>query len=154
MCQQTLLRFCISLRATFWNWVAFKVISKYARGAAIHISRVFRPCYLLKGPLKWDFLDIYLTTFFGVHKFKNTSAMRVMFSLKMFKNESKFQKCKKKSKKFFCFLDNCIWKCCNKLPLLRSEYFSSTVNCLTNSPKILHITQSYFFNLNCIHRDQ
>ena len=53
------------------------------------------PCYLSKRPLKRDFLDIYLTTSFGVPKFKNTSAMRVIFFLKMFKIESKFTKCKK-----------------------------------------------------------
>ena len=52
-----------------------------------------------KGPLKQHFLDIYLTTFFGVLKFKHTSAMRVIFFLKMFKIESKFRKCKKKKKK-------------------------------------------------------
>ena len=32
------------------------------------------PCYLWKSPQKRDFLDIYLTTFFGVRKLKNTSA--------------------------------------------------------------------------------
>ena len=37
------------------------------------------PCYLSKGPLKGDSLDIYLTTFFVVCKFKNTSAMSVVF---------------------------------------------------------------------------
>ena len=57
------------------------------------------PCYLLKGPLKGDFLDIYLNTFFGVPKLKNTSRMRVITFLKIFKTESKFGKCKKKNKK-------------------------------------------------------
>ena len=59
------------------------------------------PCYLSKGPLKRDFLDIYVTIFFGVSKFKNASAMRVIFLLKMFKIESKFPKCKKKNQKMF-----------------------------------------------------
>ena len=36
-------------------------------------------CYLSKGSLKRDFLDIYLTTSFGVSKLKNTLAMRVIF---------------------------------------------------------------------------
>ena len=53
-------------------------------------------CYLLKGLLKQDFLDIYLTMFFAVRKFKNTSAMTVIFFPKIFKIESKFRKCKKK----------------------------------------------------------
>ena len=58
-------------------------------------------CYLSKGRLKRDLLGIYLTTFFGVRKFKNTSAMRVIFLWKMFKIQSKFEKCKKKFKKSF-----------------------------------------------------
>ena len=72
--------------------------------------------------------------------------------LKMFKIDSNFRKCKKKIEK--TVFDKCIWKCCNKLPLLRREYLSSAVNRLTNSPKILHITQRDFFNLNCFHSDQ
>ena len=49
--------------------------------------------------MKRDFLDIYLTTSFGVRKFKNTSAMRVILFLKIFKIKSKFSKCKKKKRK-------------------------------------------------------
>ena len=55
------------------------------------------PYHLSKSTLKRDFLDIYLTTFFGVRKFKNTSATSVSFCLKMFKIEAKFPKCKKKN---------------------------------------------------------
>ena len=65
------------------------------------------PCYLLKGPLKGDFLDIYLNTFFGVPKWKNTSRMRVITFLKIFKIESNFGKYKRKKKKwrqYFSFL--------------------------------------------------
>ena len=57
------------------------------------------PCYLSKGPLKREFSEIYLTTCFGVRKFKNISAIRVIFFfLKMFKIGSKFRICKKKKK--------------------------------------------------------
>ena len=45
----------------------------------------------------------------------------------------------------FRFLDNCIWKCCYKLFLLRREYMLPAVNGLTNIPKILHIAQKEFF---------
>ena len=51
------------------------------------------PCSLWNGSLKRDFLDIHLTTFFGVHNLGNTSAMTGMFFLKClefnlaFKNE-------------------------------------------------------------------
>ena len=56
------------------------------------------PCYLSKGPIKRDFLDIYLTTFFGVCKFKNTSDMRVILFLKFNLN---FENARKNSKKNF-----------------------------------------------------
>ena len=59
------------------------------------------PCHLPKAPLKWDFFDIYLITFSGVHKFKKKSPMRVIFFVEMFKTESKFQKSKKKIQKMF-----------------------------------------------------
>ena len=36
------------------------------------------PCSLWKGPLKGDFPDIYLITFFGDRNFGNTSAMTVI----------------------------------------------------------------------------
>ena len=61
---------------------------------------------------------------------------------------------KKIQKKVFRFWYNSIWKCCNKLPLLRRQYLSSPVNGLTRSPKILHITQRNFFNTNYFLRDQ
>ena len=109
---------------------------------------------LVKGSMKRDFLHIYLTTFLRVRKFKNTSALRVISFLKNFKIESKFKKSKKNWENIFRFWVNCIRKCCNKLALLRKRYFSSAVNRLTNSPKILHITKRKFFQLNCGHRDQ
>ena len=49
-----------------------------------HIWTRFPSCFS-KDPLKRDFLDIDLTTFFGVSNFGNTSAMRFIFFLKMFK---------------------------------------------------------------------
>ena len=51
-----------------------------------------------------NILDIYLTAFFGVLKFENTSAMRLNFFLKMFKIGSKFRKFFKKSNKYFSFI--------------------------------------------------
>ena len=47
--------------------------------------------YFSKDPLKHDFLNIYLTMFFGIRKFKKTSAKGVIFFLKIFKTESKFR---------------------------------------------------------------
>ena len=58
----------------------------------------------VEGSFETDFLDIYLTTYFGVRKFKYTSAMTVIVYLKMFKIQYKFRKCKKKLGKYFSFL--------------------------------------------------
>ena len=126
---------------------------------SFRFQRCFGPflCYLWKGPLKRDFLDIYLTTFFGVPKFKNPSAVRVIFFWKWSNlniNSENAKKKKKHSENTFPFLDNYLWKCCNKLPLLRREYLWSEVSGLNNSPKILHIIKRDFFNLNCPHSDQ
>ena len=46
--------------------------------------------------MKQDFIDSYLTTFFGVSKLKTTSAMKVIFFLIILKIESRFPKCNKK----------------------------------------------------------
>ena len=103
--------------------------------------------------MKQDFLDIYLTTFSGVRKLKNISAIKGIFFLEVFKIESKFRKCKrKKSRKISPCWDNCILKCCNKFPLFRREYLPSAVNGLTSSPKILHISQRDLFNPNFLQR--
>ena len=40
--------------------------------------------------------ELYLTTFVGDRKFKNTSAMRVIFLVEIFKIKFKFRKSKKK----------------------------------------------------------
>ena len=59
------------------------------------------PSNLAKSKQKREFLDIYLTTYFGVRNFKNTSVMGVIFFLKMVKIESKFRKSKKTFRKYF-----------------------------------------------------
>ena len=61
---------------------------------------------------------------------------------------------KKEFKNIFHFWGNCIWKCCYKYFLLRTEFLLSGVNGLTNSPTILHITQRDFLKLSCVHKHQ
>ena len=53
------------------------------------------PCSLSNGPLKRDFLDIYLTTFSESLTSKK-KCMRVIFCFKIFKISFRFQKCSKK----------------------------------------------------------
>ena len=56
----------------------------------------------------------------------------------------------KNRQKGFCFIYNWTPIACIKLSLLRTEYLSSVFNVLTNSPKIFHITQRNFFELNLL----
>ena len=112
------------------------------------------PCYLSKGALKEDYLDIYLTTFLESVSSKLHQVWGSSFFSKCSKWKLYFENSKRKSGNNFYFWDNSIWRCCYKLSLLRTEYFSSAVNVLTNSPKILHITKRNFFQLNCLHSDQ
>ena len=50
MCQQIVLRFCISLRAPFSNLVVSTVINKYDKRAAVQISTVFWEVYHVAFP--------------------------------------------------------------------------------------------------------
>ena len=66
----------------------FRLINKCRKGNVIKTARVFAPVYhvfVLKGILEQDFSDIYLITFFGDGNFGNTSAIRVIVFLEMFK---------------------------------------------------------------------
>ena len=78
------------------------MINKFGKGAVVKNLSVWArlSCYLSKCPLKRDFLEIFLTTFFGVRKFKNTSAMRVIYFLKIFKIQSTFEKCREIWRKY------------------------------------------------------
>ena len=50
MCQQTVLRFCISLRENFSDSTTFKVINEYGEGAAVQILTLFGPAYHVACP--------------------------------------------------------------------------------------------------------
>ena len=50
MCYQTVLKFCISLRVTFSNSIAFTVINKYDKPTAVYISTVLGPIYHVACP--------------------------------------------------------------------------------------------------------
>ena len=76
---------------------------KYFRSVLNSVS-AHLPGYLWKGRLKLDFLDIYLTLFFAVRKLKNTSALRVVFFLKIFKIKFKLKNYKKKLRQYFSLL--------------------------------------------------
>ena len=70
---------------------------------------------------------------FGVRNFENKKAMRVIFFFQTFEISVRFQKCRKKRTKIFCFWDICILIGIVKLSLLRTRYFSSAANVLSSS---------------------
>ena len=124
------------LRCCCWDWISVLV-------------RL--PCCLSTVSLKQDFIDIYLTTSFGVRNLQNTEAMRVNFFWKCWKFNVALKNAQKSSEKDFCFWDKCIWTGCSKLSLLRTQYLSSAVGMLTNSIKIFQFTKMVFFQLNYLH---
>ena len=99
-----------------------------------------------KGALKKDFLNIYLITFFRVRNFRNTSAIRVIFFLRIFKIWAKFQNWKKNLEVFFCLRNNCVWIASIKLSLLRGEYLSLAVNALTRVLRLCISLRENFSN--------
>ena len=45
LCSQTVRRFCILLRESFQNSIAFTLINKYAKAVVVQISKVFWPVF-------------------------------------------------------------------------------------------------------------
>ena len=111
-------------------------------------------CCFSKSPLKVDFLEICLTTFFGVRNFGSTLAMTLIFFWKCSCVKIVFKIVETNSEKVFCYWDNCIWIGCLKFSRLSREYLSSAVNMLRNIPKTLYSTKRYFVQLNCLQKDK
>ena len=80
--------------------------------------------------------------------------MRVILFRKYSKLNLNFENAKENSENIFRFWDNCIWKCCCELSLIRREYLSSAVNGLKKCPKIFDIIQRGSVNLTCLCRDR
>ena len=91
---------------------------------------------------------------FGVRIFGNTKSMRVAFLSKFSKINAALKNAAKSFKKVFCFMDNCIWTGIIILKILRTGYLLSSANVLTSSPKIWHVNQRNFFQLNPLGSDQ
>ena len=148
--------FCISQREIFTNSTAFTVINKYGKDGAVPLQQCFVPltCRLSKGPMKRDFLEIWLTTFFGVRNFGNKSAMKVIFFWKCSIVNLHFKSAVSNWENVLSFWANSIWIVCLKMSLLTTEYLPSVVNMLTKILKTLYIPKRHFFKLNILHSDQ
>ena len=64
-----------------------------------------------------------------------------------------FENARKNFKKACRFSDNLARIGCVKLSLLRTEYWSSAVNVLTNTFKVFLLTKTDFFRLNYLQND-
>ena len=91
---------------------------------------------------------------FGVRNFGNTKSLRVIFFSKYFKFNLDSENAPRNWEKLVCFWDNCIWIGTIKLSLVRAGYFSSVANVLKSSPKIWHVKNRDFFQLNWLGSDQ
>ena len=118
-----------------------KVVSLGFKQCLVHLTCCFR-----KGPMKADFLEIWLTTFFTVRNLGNTSAMKVIFAWKCSKFNLHFKNAEANRENVLSFRDNSIWIGCLILSLLRRKYFSSAVNMLTNIVKTFHVTKREVFS--------
>ena len=78
--------------------------------------------------------------------------MGVIFFWKCSKVNAAFENAQGNWEKVYCFWDKCIWIRCVELSLFRRVYLSSTVNVLTSSLKILHVTKRDLFKLNYLHK--
>ena len=105
------------------------------------------PCCLSKGPRKWDFLGINLTT---SSEFIISEIQKLWWSWflsKVSKFQIDFKMAAKNWQNDLCFSDNCIWIGNVILSLFRTGYFSSVANVFISSPKIWHVNNRDFFRL-------
>ena len=86
------------------------------------------------------------------------SELQKLWGSSFFSKSSKFRldfkKAEKLQEKVFCFSDNFVWIGMVKFCLLRTGFFSSLANVLTNSPKIWHVNKRDFFELTFLASDQ
>ena len=118
-----------SLGSDHWIW-------KSCCDADFNSSCVRVPCCLSKGPLKWDFSDIYLTTFLESLNSEIQNLWRSFFVSKCLQFKLDFKNAFKNWGKVLCFWENCIWIGIVKFSLLRTWYSWTAANVLTTSPKI------------------
>ena len=135
---------------TFLNSIVFTVINKYHKRAAVQISTVFGLIYHVPCPsVLWS------GTFWIFTCFRKYIACECHLFFESVQNLLwVLESAEKNWEKFFRFWDNCIWIGCVKHSLLKTEDLSKAVNLLNTSLKILHLTKSDFFKLNCLHRNQ
>ena len=136
-----------SLDSDHWIWKSF--CDAYFNSACVRV-----PCCLSKGPLKWDFLDIYLTTFSESLNSEIQNLWRSFFVSKYLIFHLDFKNSVKNWGRVLCLWENCTWIGIVKFSLLRTWSSSTAANVLTSSPKILYVDKRDFFQLNLFSSDR
>ena len=132
--------FLVSDQWIWWSFCDGDLNSDWAR----------LPYCLSRGTLKWDLLDIYLTTFSEsvTSKIKlyecNLLSKRIKFDLD-FKNAAKHWD------KVFCFWNKCIW--IGIVPMKKKILFFSG-QCVDKESKIWHVNKRDFFEQNFLASDK
>ena len=88
----------MSLKENFFNSITFTVINKYGKKCCHSDFKCFYPFTMMpvEGCSETEFLDIYLTTIFGVSNIGNTSAMTLIFFQKYSRFNLNFKNAEKK----------------------------------------------------------
>ena len=118
MCQQRISRFQIRIRQNFLNWSSFRMMKKHDETTSVQIWVVFVTVHKCSDKGLFSHLS---TALFAVNNFGNTSAVRLIFSFKIFNIWCRFQKCTTKLTNINCLGDNCIWIDCVKQQILPRE---------------------------------
>ena len=105
MCQQTSLRFHLTLGETYSKSTSRRMIKEHDKSALWDFGSSWDAfsCWLPKPFLKWCSWESFLTKIFRVCNFRNTLAMTIIFSFKIFKIVCRIQKSNKKFRKSFLF---------------------------------------------------
>ena len=144
------------IRESRSNSLSLAAINEFDKGSLTQNSKLLGHVYHVgcwRVPRKGTFrhLSDYV---FGVRNFETTKSMRVVFFLKYLKLQLDLKNAAKNSENVFCWLNNCMRIGIVKLSLLRTGYFSSAANVLTSSPKISHVNQRDFFQINWLGSDK
>ena len=145
------------IRETFSNSISFgsdRRIWQRLCDEHFNSSWAHSPCCLSKGPLKRDFLEIYVTTFSESIILEIQKLLGSSFFSEWSKFNLDFINAGKNWENLFCFWDNCIWIAIVRLSLLRTGYFSSAAKVLTSSPMIWHVNKKEFLEYNFPASDQ
>ena len=133
------------------------MVNEYHKGAVTQISTVLGHVYhvrcrrvVLNGTFQTFIWPRFPSPQFRKYKIYEGH----LFFSKYLKFIVDFKNLAKNLGKLFCFWDNCISIDIVKLSLLRTGFFLSAANVLRSSPKIWHVNNRDFLQVNWLGTDQ